>query len=125
MGKKAIKPEQIEFRRAVGRQLNIVLTAAGIDQKVVARKIGVGTSTLNQWFTGAARADVEAMCRFCEAFNVTLDYIYRGKTEFLTGTRAKELEAAEKKYDEGLRKGLAGKATEAPKAQIFRMGQRR
>jgi transcriptional regulator with XRE-family HTH domain len=68
----------------IGDRLEKVRLAYGISQAEFARRIGVKSHTYNGWLTGEKRPSVDTAIDICEAFDLTLDYLYRGKARTLS-----------------------------------------
>jgi transcriptional regulator with XRE-family HTH domain len=61
-----------------GRRLKAARHALGLSQEELAKAIGVERNALSNWETGQRLADVLAMARLYNEFNVTLEWIYCG-----------------------------------------------
>lgn len=48
-------------------------------------------TTASMWFSGRSRINLDSALRICEETGLTLEYIYRGKTDGLTLERVREL----------------------------------
>ena len=71
-------PREPEISEATGRRLAAVRLALGLQQEALAARLGVSRSALANWENGGRLADVLAMLRLRERYNVPLDYIYAG-----------------------------------------------
>lgn len=71
--------------RDIGGRITKAREALGVTQKEVCRLIGVGETTWNNWEKGKRRPDPIALARFCNAYGVTLDYIFRDNPQGLPG----------------------------------------
>jgi len=72
-------PRASEIQTAVGIRLAASRSALGLTQEKIAEEIGVGQSTWANWEGGTRLADPIAMIRFCDAYNMTMDWLYRGQ----------------------------------------------
>lgn len=54
----------------------------------------VGVSTYNSWETGIARISIDEASLLCDAYGLTLDFIYRGKRDGLSGYALNALDVA-------------------------------
>jgi len=56
-----------------------------------ARRHGFNRSQVNNWETGVRRIPVDAAERLCDAYGLTLDWVYRGKRDGLSDSLRKVL----------------------------------
>lgn len=73
----AEKPE------AIGHRLTLVREVYGMKQFEFAQQAGIQPNTYNQYEQGKHPPSVANAIKLCKKFNITLDYIYLGKTEGL------------------------------------------
>ena len=62
-----------------------------LSQKAWAEKHGFAPTQYNNWEKGTRRIPVEAAERLCEAYGVTLDFVYRGRRDGLSEIASKVL----------------------------------
>lgn len=77
--------------REIGKRIRAARDALGLSQVAVCKLIAMQPSAYNQWESGAVRPDPDNAERFCDAIGVTLDWIYRGRTEGLPASFWKQL----------------------------------
>lgn len=76
----------------IGHRLVAVRKAfSGLTQRAWADKHGFAPTQYNNWEKGARRIPVEAAERLCEAYGLTLDFIYRGRRDGLSEIASKAL----------------------------------
>ncbi len=63
---------------AIGERLLLTRQALGLAQGVFAVRAGLAHNTYNQYETGKKRPSVQNAIALCEAYDLTLDWIYRG-----------------------------------------------
>ncbi len=63
---------------AIGSRLRLARQNACLTQKEFADSIGIAQATYNQYEKGNKRPSVDNAIRFCELYNLTLDWIYTG-----------------------------------------------
>jgi transcriptional regulator with XRE-family HTH domain len=69
----------------IGRRLDALRVAMGKrSQKEWACLHGFNATQLNNWLKGARRIPVEHAETLCDAYGVTLDWIYRGRRDGLS-----------------------------------------
>ena len=64
---------------AMAARLKLTRAALGLSQAELCRRADLSRNTYNQWERGHGRPDVHYAMRLCEAFGITLDWIYRGE----------------------------------------------
>ncbi len=62
----------------VARRLSLVRRALGLNQLEFGTRAGLSQPQYNQFETGKRRLTIEAALSLCHAYNLTLDYLYRG-----------------------------------------------
>ena len=81
-------------KQHVAENLSSVIEASGLSQSKFARRIGVTPSKLGNWLRGENYPDPVAMIRVCEAFGVSMDWLYRRKIFGIDASVADCLRAA-------------------------------
>ncbi len=66
------------MRSEIGFRLRSTREELGIGQTEFARTAGVKPNTYNQYENGERLPDIICAIYICDAYNVTLDWIYRG-----------------------------------------------
>jgi transcriptional regulator with XRE-family HTH domain len=68
----------------IGHRLRLLRVALEDESQAdFARRHGFKRSQLNNWETGARRIPLEAAITLCDAYGLSLDWIYRGKRDGL------------------------------------------
>jgi len=62
-----------------------------LNQKDWATKNRFNVAQYNNWERGTRRVPVEAAMQLCETYGVTLDFVYRGRTDGLSESLRKSL----------------------------------
>ena len=62
----------------VAGQLQLAIEALGLTQAQVARTLGITASKLGNWKRGDNYPDPFLITMFCDRYNVTMDFLYRG-----------------------------------------------
>lgn len=76
----------------IGRRLARVRTAfSDLSQLAWAEKHGFSHTQYNNWEKGVRRIPVDDAERLCDAYGLTLDFIYRGRRDGLSETSSKVL----------------------------------
>lgn len=91
-GSGGMKP--VEYKTFVAGNLRQIVAVIGDSQAVIARRIGVSPSKLGNWLRGDNYPDPYAMWLLCEAYGVTMDWLYRGRIYGLPAELADGLRAA-------------------------------
>ncbi len=69
----------------IGRRLEAIREGfSDLNQRDWAEKHGFGVSTYNNWVKGIRRIPVENAERLCDLYGVDLDFVYRGKRDWLS-----------------------------------------
>jgi transcriptional regulator with XRE-family HTH domain len=77
---------------AIGARLKRVRESfSDLNQRGWAQKHGFSPTQYNNWETGLRRIPVDDAERLCDAYGLTLDFIYRGRRDGLSETSAKTL----------------------------------
>jgi transcriptional regulator with XRE-family HTH domain len=80
--------------KEIGERLRLLREVVGLDQRSFADRAGLAQSTYNQYEMGVRRPAIENAIALCEAYNVSLDWIYRGDLGGLRHQLALALSAA-------------------------------
>lgn len=76
----------------IGKRLARVRAAfSDLNQKDWASKNRFNVAQYNNWERGTRRIPVEAAMQLCEAYGLTLDYLYRGRSDGLSESLRKSL----------------------------------
>jgi len=79
-------PQYIE----IGQRLTSVRSnLTDLGQKEFALKHGFSTTQYNNWEKGTRRISVDCALTLCDAYGLTLDAIYRGRTDGVSQTASK------------------------------------
>jgi len=82
---------------AVGKRILGIRLSHGLSQSQLAQKCGFSVTALSGWENGRQRPSIALASRICDVFNVTTDYLLRGKTEYLAHTVFMQLHGDEPK----------------------------
>ena len=85
---------------AIGRRLQLTRSVLGLAQNALCQRAGIATNTYNQYERGTNRPSVENAILLCEAFDLTLDWIYRGDPSGLRYDTADKIRTAKIKVCE-------------------------
>lgn len=80
-------------KQAIGERLLLTREALGLRQGAFGARALISASTYNQWEMGVKRPAVENAIALCEAFDLTLDWIYRGDPSGLRYQTAEAIKA--------------------------------
>lgn len=88
-----------EHKTFVASNLRQIISVIGGKQTEIARRISVSPSKLGNWLRGEHYPDPWSMYLLCEAYGVTMEWIYRGRMyglpgELVDGLRAKAAASA-------------------------------
>lgn len=64
--------------KEVGRRLALLRRLRDLDQKQMAKSVGVSQGTYSNWETGARPLGITSANAICDQYDVTLDWLYRG-----------------------------------------------
>jgi len=64
--------------RAIAERLLKTQHALGLNQRQLCARAGIATNTYNQWVKAKGRPDLDEAFKLCDAFGLTLDWIYFG-----------------------------------------------
>lgn len=83
MATKPLTDEQREYRetlkREVGERLRLVRRVLDLNQGEFGRRAGISPNTYNQIELGDKMPSIETAIAICEAYNISLDWIFRGE----------------------------------------------
>ena len=65
-----------DVRERLRQRIEYTINHSGLSRKQVAETLGVSQVTVHNWITGKNAPDFEALVKFCEIFDVTLNVIY-------------------------------------------------
>jgi transcriptional regulator with XRE-family HTH domain len=66
-----------QHRADVGARLRIAIEALGLTQAAVARAFDVSPSKLGNWVRGDSYPNEIFLVRFCDRYNITMDWLFR------------------------------------------------
>ena len=67
-----------DLTRDVARRLTLARRALGVNQQTFAEGGGLSQPQYNQFETGKRRLTLESALKLCDAYSLTLDWLYRG-----------------------------------------------
>lgn len=82
---------QLQF--AVAERLIALQAEVGLTDEKIAEKIGVSRTAWTNWKNLENKPEEEALVRLCHKYAVTMDWLYRGKTDQLPVAHAVRLTA--------------------------------
>ena len=68
-----------DYKLQVGSRIKMAIEIKGLTQAEVADTLGVSASRLGHWLNGRHFPKPFELTRFCERYNITMDWIYRAK----------------------------------------------
>jgi transcriptional regulator with XRE-family HTH domain len=80
-----------QFSSIAARLTAIRSGFSDLNQRAWAERHGFQNTQWNNWEAGLRRIPVESAERLCDAYGVTLDFIYRGRRDGLSETASKVL----------------------------------
>ncbi len=81
--------------KSVGRRIRVIRAAFGVSQGDVAKICGVTNSAVGNWEQGRSRPEIDVITALVERFDLTLDYVFLGRTHSLKHEVALIISAAE------------------------------
>lgn len=75
MIKRPPHPRSVE---AIAHRLRSLEAALEINQTEVCRRTGLALNTYNQWRNAKGRPELDKAIQLCDAFGISLDWLYRG-----------------------------------------------
>lgn len=88
---KTARPRDLDWQREVGLRLQRTREALRVSQADAARLCGTKRAAWNNYEYGRRILDVEIATKFCNKFNVSLDWLYRGDMASLTVRMAERI----------------------------------
>lgn len=79
--------------RAIGERLRLTRDALGLTQERFCARAEISPTAYNQWERGHKRPSVDAGIALCNAYDLTLDWIYRGDPSGLKYATANAIKA--------------------------------
>jgi transcriptional regulator with XRE-family HTH domain len=76
---------------AIAHRLRATREALGLSQAEFCRRAGIATNTYNQYERAKGRPELDKAMAICEAFHLTLDWIYRGDASQIPHALARSL----------------------------------
>lgn len=80
-------------RDGIAYRLRLTREAFGMDQTTFAARASVNSNTYNQYETGKNVPSLEVAHKLCDAWKITLDWIYRGDPSSLKHETAHAIDA--------------------------------
>lgn len=77
MARMNAKRDDSRSHAAIGHRLRLARTVIGSQQADFAAKAGIAQNTYNQYERGKKRPSVDNALKLCDAYMLTLDWIYR------------------------------------------------
>lgn len=109
--------DSVQHKIEVGRRLRTAIEALNLSQKAVCDTLGFSQSKLGNWLRGDNYPDEWVMYLFCERYNVTADWLYRGRVSVAMARPLEDaLWSAEQASSEGL-EGAESQAVESAQAR--------
>lgn len=96
--KKDRKPTS-DLPRQLACRLRAIQAELGQTNGQMAAMVGVGITTWSNWLNAENRPDEEAMIRLCDQAGVTMEWLYRGRTDGMNVGHAIRLTARTKGID--------------------------
>lgn len=78
---------------AIGRRLELTRQVVGVQQNEFCEKAKIATNTYNQYEKGKKRPSIDNALRLCKAYDLKLDWIYRGDPSGLRYATADAIKA--------------------------------
>ncbi|MBQ9150710.1 MAG: helix-turn-helix domain-containing protein [Clostridia bacterium] len=70
----------------LGQKITSLRKARGMTQEELSESIGVTRQTISKWEQDASTPDLEYLCKLCDLFGVTADYLIRPEREAMETT---------------------------------------
>ena len=102
------------YKARIGARLRQAIEAQGLRQADVARQLGVSRSKLAHWLAGRWYPDPLFVLDFCEQYNISLEWVYRGRVSLGRATRlvaallAEDQASSQVPWEPGLRSNETG-----------------
>ena len=97
--------ESSEHKIVVGKRLRLTIEALGLRQIDVARQFDISPPKIGNWLRGVNYPETLALVRFCDRYDLTMDWFLRGKVTGVAGPLADTLWAAEVELQERVNQG--------------------
>ena len=76
----------------IGQKLTALRKARGMTQEELSEAIGVTRQTISKWELDTSAPDLDYLCKLCDLFGVTADYLIRPEKENIERTERMEIE---------------------------------
>ena len=76
----------------IGQKLTALRKAQGMTQEELSEAIGVTRQTISKWELDTSTPDLDYLCKLCDLFGVTADYLIRPERESIERTDTVEAE---------------------------------
>ena len=76
----------------IGQKLTALRKARGMTQEELSEAIGVTRQTISKWELDTSAPDLDYLCKLCDLFGVTADYLIRPEKENIERTERTEIE---------------------------------
>lgn len=83
--------EKLTPRQRTGLRLQAARRETGKPAAEVCRVLEVAPNKWSQWENGIYPPDVDTVSVFCDIYGVSLDWIYRGRSEALPAAKAERI----------------------------------
>lgn len=83
--------DSAQYKVRVGARLRVALEATGKSQSEIARLFGIDRTKLSHWVRGRHYPDPLFLKQFCDRFNLSTDFIYRGQVAGVAASLADTL----------------------------------
>ena len=80
-------------KKIIGQRLRLTRESMRLTQVEFARRAGIAPNTYNQFETGMRLVPPGRAIAICDAYSLTLDWIYRGRMDDLPTRLSKAIEA--------------------------------
>ena len=87
-----VLPDDAHSLDAIAHRLMMTRLAYKLNQKQFCERAGIKTNTYNQYEKAKQRISLDFAIQLCEAYGLTLDWIYRGDPSGLKLQLARDLE---------------------------------
>lgn len=86
-------PAHARSIEAIAARLVATREALGLNQRQLCERADLAPNTYNQWERARGRPDLDGALALCEAFGLSLDWIYRGDESRLSHELAVKIRA--------------------------------
>ena len=87
------RPSDGRDKKSVGERLRLTRQALGLHQNEFAEGAGLAANTYNQYESGTNMPALDRAIALCDAYSLTLDWIYRGDPSGLRYQLAEAIKA--------------------------------